>query len=1042
MVRDGGDLIILDEPGHDPGAVPRQVEILSAWFHEWEQRGRGWGLHPYPVDLEPPFIPFQRHSIPPLLPGFDDGRRPTVLSRLTEGVQRLVTGRPRSPTVLDLEALFPEEPLPEPFEDDEQIVELRLSVPPPMKVNREAVEQSLLGLPVATGPLAFEVVAVEEEIRIQLAARERDADAILERLRGYFPQVVLTRDRDHVESRWRSLARAPSLFVDFGLSREFMLPLRTFRGFEVDPLIGITAALSNLAPGEIAVLQVLFQPVANPWAESILRSVHDDEGGPFFLDAPEFTSAAKTKAAHPLFAAVLRIGVRSSDPGRVWEIGRGLGGTLQTFGQAGGNSLIPLTNEEYDEADHEEDFLRRRSRRSGMILNAEELVSLVHPPSSSVRAEKLKREDRKTRAAPATVAGSGLLLGTNTHAGKTVQVALNPEQRSRHMYVIGASGTGKSTLLLNLILQDLQSGQGIGVLDPHGDLIDQVLQRLPEHRLDDVVLVDPADADWPVGFNILSARSELERTLLSSDLVAVFRRLSTSWGDQMTSVLGNAISAFLESDRGGTLVDLKRFLVERAFREEILATVRDPQVVYYWQKEFPLLKGNPQASILTRLDTFLRPKLIRYMVAQKDDRLDFRRIMDEGKILLARLSQGAIGEENANLLGSLLVSKLQQTAISRQDVAEKERRPFYLYIDEFQNFVTPTMEQILSGARKFHLGLILAHQDLRQIASRSPDVLSSVLTNPHTRVAFRVGDQDARALAEAFASFEAKDLQSLGIGQAIARVQQADFDFNLDTLPLEGIEDEAGQARRDAAVTRSRVKYARSREEVEAVLREMIQVRETPTVAARTEVARPEPEIRKPRERIVPAVTVQPVALQALPEGIPSAGRGGEQHRYVQELLRRWAEAHGWRAVVEESILDGMGRVDLALRKGDHALACEIAISSPPENELANIQKCLTAGFERVVSVSPDKKILARIRELAERALQETNLSRVRFCSPEEAFGALEEYEAETTGETKTVRGYKVKVQYQAAAKGPRPSRREAVSKVIASALRRVKGRS
>jgi hypothetical protein len=145
------------------------------------------------------------------------------------------------------------------------------------------------------------------------------------------------------------------------------------------------------------------------------------------------------------------------------------------------------------------------------------------------------------------------------------------------------------------------------------------------------------------------------------------------------------------------------------------------------------------------------------------------------------------GEKNANLLGSLLVSKLQQTAISRQDVAEKERRPFYLYIDEFQNFVTPTMEQILSGARKFHLGLILAHQDLRQIASRSPDVLSSVLTNPHTRVAFRVGDQDARTLAEAFASFEAKDLQSLAIGQAIARVQQADFDFNLDIPPLEGV---------------------------------------------------------------------------------------------------------------------------------------------------------------------------------------------------------------------------------------------------------------
>ena len=202
----------------------------------------------------------------------------------------------------------------------------------------------------------------------------------------------------------------------------------------------------------------------------------------------------------------------------------------------------------------------------------------------------------------------------------------------------------------------------------------------------------------------------------------------------MTSVLGNAILAFLESERGGTLVDLRRFLVEPGFRAQFLETVRDPEVVYFWHNEFPLLAGRPQAPLLTRLDTFLRPKLVRHMVAQKENRIDFASIMNKGKIFLAKLAQGAIGEENAFLLGTFLVSKFHQLAMSRQEVSEEERRNFYLYIDEFHNFVTPSMAAILAGARKYHLGLILAHQDLRQLWNRDSELASAVLSNASTRV--------------------------------------------------------------------------------------------------------------------------------------------------------------------------------------------------------------------------------------------------------------------------------------------------------------------
>jgi len=718
-------------------------------------------------------------------------------------------------------------------------------------------------------------------------------------------------------------------------------------------------------------------------------------------------------------------------------IARSVGWALNALANPPGNRLIPLTNDEYPDDAHETDFLERRTRRSGMILSSAEVVSLVHPPSASVHVEKLIREAKKTRAAPGITSYKGYILGTNAHAGKSVEVGLNPDQRSRHLYIIGASGTGKSTLLLNLILQDLEAGAGLALLDPHGDLVDEVLRRCPEKRAADVVLIDPADTEYPIGFNILSAHSELERTLLSSDLVAVFRRLSTSWGDQMTSVLGNAILAFLESDRGGTLVDLRRFLIEPAYRKEFLKTVRDPEVVYYWEKEFSLLRQTPQAPILTRLDAFLRPKTLRYMVAQQESRLDLRKLMDEGKVLLARLSQGAIGEENAYLLGTLLVSRIQQMAMSRQELEVAERRPFYVYMDEFQNFVTPSMEAILSGARKYGLGLVLAHHDIRQIQSRSPEVLNSVLTNPYARICFRIGDHDARTLAEGLGHFDAKDLQSLGTGEAIARVERAEYDFNLVTTPLPRLDPGAGQRVREKIVARSREQYARPRSEVEELLRG----------------SRPEPERAHPGVGPSTPSEVRRSASESPTPGQPSVehptpvkpptgrerGRGGTQHKYLQELIRRWAESNGWRAEIEERILHGLGSVDVALRKGERLVACEIGVSTTPEHELQNVQKCLAAGFEQVAVVSSERRVLNQIQALVTGSLSEAQVLRVRYCTPEELFDYLDGVETASRSTEQTVRGYRIKVRYGKAKPKETEERQGAVSAIIARALKGMK---
>ncbi len=1020
-----------------PSVLPVTLaQQLTDDFYQWERCGRGWLLWDWSVPLEPPFRSFS-HAAPAV--AADDARTPTLLGGLLE---RLL-GRPTSApaghewpaSVRHADHAPPE---PEDPADTSALVETHAVLPRAEKVSQDAAEQFLLSVSSLLRPLAFEVVGLADSITVQFVSRDDDHRQLSDQLRAHFADAVLTPEDGFLERHWDGSGAGETAVVDFGLSHEFMRPLKTYARFETDPLVGITGALADLQDDELGLLQVLFSAARAPWVQSVLRSVSDGAGGPFFADAPEMGALAREKVARPLFAAVIRVAARSPQYGRAWQIARALGGTLGQFANPLSNELIPLTNDGYPDDDHERDLLRRQTRRSGMLLNSEEVVSLVHLPSSSVRSAKLRREDGRTRAAPAVALGNPVVLGENRHAGRTVVVTLGPEQRMRHTYLIGASGTGKSTLLLNLIVQDIEQGQGVAVLDPHGDLVDQVLGHVPEARSDDVVLVDPSDAEHPVGFNILSAHSELEKTLLSSDLVAVFRRLATSWGDQMTSVLGNAILAILESEGGGTLLDLRRFLVEKEFRQAFLETVRDPQVVYYWEREFPLLAGRPQAPLLTRLDTFLRPKLVRAMVAQRRNRLDLGAIMNEGRILLAKLAQGAIGEENAALLGTLFVAKFHQLALGRQELAERQRRPFYLYIDEFHHFTTPSMAALLAGARKYRLGLTLAHQELRQLVNGDRDVSSAVLSNPATRVCFRVGDDDARKLQDGFSSFTAQDLQNLGLGEALCRIDRADHDFNLKTLPAPILDPALAQQRRERVVARSRERYGTSREDVEAEL-----VQAGPAPPPRRERltpdrrAVPDPIPREPRSR----AKEQP----PLPS-VPSPGRGGPQHKYLQGLIKRWAEGNGYRATIEESILDGLGSVDVALEKDGLSVACEISVSSSADQELSNIQKCLAAGFRHVALVSLEKETLRQVKDALTSAVPGAEAERVRLLTPEDLFVWLEELDALARGDQpesreETVRGYRVKVTHRTTPAPERNARARAIAQTILGALRRFRGK-
>lgn len=995
----------------------KSIEALTLTFYDWEGRCRGWSLYNQPVDLEPPFEPFHVHASRYKQLGkeqyVDDGK-----SHLLSGLFSLVIPeKPHSqaPEVSDLEPFL--------FEHtDTPLCCFAISLPKGHKVLPETTEEILVMLSYSVCPISFEIIATYEKIRLQFVCRNPDRMQVYTQLIAYFPELSVFEYPEGMDEIID--VDMPVCLVDFGLGEESMRPVKMANRFDPDPYTGVFGLLEHLEEGQTAAIQILFQGVTNTWSESIIQSVTDCKGQSFFLDAPEMVPLAKEKVSAPLFAAAIRVIGQGSTIDEATHVLNHVGNGIMTLSRSHSNCLIPLTNPDYDLDTRAIDILNRQSHRLGMLLNSRELTTFVHFPSVSIVSNKLERDTKKTKAAPHITEGHPTILGTNYHHGKTKTVSISASQRLKHTHIIGATGTGKSTFLTNLIVQDIEHGNGLAVLDPHGDLIETILTHIPEHRYGDVVLIDPADGEYPVGFNILTAHSEIEKEILSSDLVSVFRRLSTSWGDQMNSVLANAILAFLESKEGGTLMDLRRFLIEKPFRDTFLITVTDPSIIYYWHREFPLLKSNSIGPILTRLDSFLRPKLIRNMVAQKKS-LDFENFLDTRKIVLVKLSQGLIGNENSYLLGTFIVAKIHQAAMARQNKLKADRKDFYLYIDEFQHFITDSMSAMLSGARKYHVGLVLAHQDMQQLTKYDTELASSILSNAGTRVCFRVGEIDARKMEDGFVLFEAKDLQNLSTGEAIVRVERPEFDFNVATEPLKDVDTIHADNTKSAVIGLSRTTYGTPKGEIEKLLQELIkdyaipEKEERPIVQLITEIPVPPPVVIS-EETGEPYPTKDPLELKA-----------ENHHRYLQSLIKRMAESRGYKALLEEPTPDGNGRVDIHLERNSRKIACEVCVTTTQEWELQNIQKCITAGYDTVVSISTDKKVLENIKKYVGQSISTELQKKILFYDPETFFSFLDaEIAKEGTIETR-MKGYRINVKYNPVSEKEAKSKQDQILKAI-----------
>lgn len=355
------------------------------------------------------------------------------------------------------------------------------------------------------------------------------------------------------------------------------------------------------------------------------------------------------------------------------------------------------------------------------------------------------------------------VFAQTTYRNELKKFGIKTDDRRRHMYLIGKTGMGKSTVLENMIVDDIRAGHGVAVVDPHGDLAEKIIEFIPTERIKDVVYFNPSDINFPIAFNVVEQVEPHLRHLVASGLIGVFQKLwADSWGPRLEYILRNAILAILDFP-GSTLMGVVRMLSDKNYRKKVVANIKDPVVKAFWEKEFSgyadKFASEAVSPIQNKVGQFLSNSLMRNVIGQVKSSIDIRDIMDNGKILIMNLSKGRIGEDNSALLGAMMITKIQLAAMSRVDIPEKERRDFYLYIDEFQNFSTDSFANILSEARKYRLNLILAHQYIEQLSEK---VKPAVFGNVGTMVVFRVGAADAEELVKEFTpTFTEEDLVNL-----------------------------------------------------------------------------------------------------------------------------------------------------------------------------------------------------------------------------------------------------------------------------------------
>jgi hypothetical protein len=678
--------------------------------------------------------------------------------------------------------------------------------------------------------ISFEIVARQEDIHFYVWTPKKLQDLVEKQIHGGYPDAEIKEVQEYnlFEKEGKVAYKA------LQLSKSNFYPLKTFKDLPTDPLASITSALAKMGPGEGAAIQILISPVDSSWQKSGSKFISETKKQEADPEKAKFVTSAKTleavenKIGKPGFEVSIRIvSVASEEEAAKMN----LDNIASSFGQFASDLNSFKGRKILSKGAFMEDFLYRYqpivhllTNRSS-ILNSEELATIYHFPNKQVTTPHIYWLYSKRAPAPAEIPTEGLYLGMSTYRGIKRPVYITDDDRRRHIYIIGKTGTGKSEFMKELILQDIRAGKGVCFIDPH-DTIEKILPLIPPERAEDVIYFYPGDTERPMGLNLLEARTEDQKHFAATAVINMMYKLFDPYktgivGPRFEHAIRNAMLTAM-SDEGSTFVEVVRILTDSRFVQEILPKVQDPIVRRYWTDQIAQTADFHKSEVLdyivSKFGRFVTNKMIRNIIGQSQSSFNFRDVMDQGKILLINLAKGEIGEENSNFLGLVLVPRILMAAMSRQDTPEDQRRDFYLYVDEFQNFATPDFAQILSEARKFRLNLTVANQFIGQVEE---EVKNAVFGNVGTIIAFRVGVTDASYLAHEYTPvFGEDDLLNIERFHAYAKTTVCNEPvppFSMDLTKDMSKDKEIGNKRvADIIKEMSRLKFGRDVRLIEA----------------------------------------------------------------------------------------------------------------------------------------------------------------------------------------------------------------------------------
>lgn len=679
---------------------------------------------------------------------------------------------------------------------------------------------------------SFEYFGFEQYTYFYAVMSEKYKETIEGLIYATFPDAEIRETKDYTEMMHPEKQHLAG--CELMLKEKDVYPVKMFDKFEEDSMSRLFSVISKIESGEQVWVQIIVEPHSDDAIYHFLRSwrfrfanlkkyfsIRDRlrKEGRKGIQTMRYEAAKKKEQTKP-FKVSIRCAYLSKS---FEEANRKLEAVKNSFYHFNDSDINGFSSTKGSSSPSFIRHYRERLHAATYILSASEVATLYHLPNTDyvhhivhVLARKSDPPQDLPRAGEKEVSTFGI---TNYH-NNFVKFGIRLEDRRRHLYVVGKSGVGKSKLLELLIKEDLERGRGVAVLDPHGDLVDSVLKHVPKDRIDDVILFDPGDTEFPIAFNPLAKVDEAYKMQLTIGFLDIFKKLfGDNWTYRLEHVLRYTTLALLDSPNT-TVLSILKMLNDKNYRQKIVARIEDNVVKSFWVSEFAAWseKFDSEAitPLLNKVGQFVATNMIRNIIGQPSVQFDIREVMDQKKILLMKVSKGLLGEENSALLGSMIITKMYQAAMSRANVAEEQRPDFYFYVDEFQNFSTDTFYEILSEARKYHLDLTIAHQYMGQLSSK---IRQTVFGNVGSMISFRVGAEDAAVLEKEYEPiFKERDIINLGVREFYVKMSvkgESREAFSGRTVDVPKPKEDYTRE----IIERSRRKYCKSKKEVEEMLK-------------------------------------------------------------------------------------------------------------------------------------------------------------------------------------------------------------------------------